>query len=181
MFSTDTHTVEFTIKNKLGFHVRPTQRVAEMAQAFESDVQVQVGERDADGKSVLQLMGLHCTAGSQMQVTASGPDAEQCTKVIEFLGHDRFFVEDHVDYLDPERHLKRLAGISSCFESDIEVEVDGQRCDAKDLDAIRQLNIEPTTAVEFDVEGPDADQARAVLQKLAKHKFYVEEKMGESS
>ena len=177
----DTYAVDFTIKNKLGFHVRPTQRVAEVAQAFDADVKVRVEDREADGKSILQLMRLQGTSGSPMQVTAEGQDAEQCAKVIEFVGRDRFFVEDHVDHLDPERHLKRLSGMASCFKSDIEVETDGGRCNAKDLDAVRKLGIEPTTNVEFHIEGEDAAQARAVLEKLANYCFYVEEKMGESA
>ncbi len=181
MAAPDTRTVEFTIRNKLGFHVRPTQRVAEMAKLFESNVEVRVDDREADGKSVLQLMGLQGTNGSRMVVKATGPDAEQCTGVIEFLGHDRFFVEDHVDSLDPERHLKRLAGMAACFKSDIQVEVDGEQREAEDLDGLRELGIEPTTEVTFHIQGVDADQARAVLENLAKCKFYVEEKMGDSS
>jgi len=181
MSSEDSHTVEFPIKNKLGFHVRPIQRFAEMAQAFESDIEVRVEDRKADGKSVLQLMGLRGNKGARMKVNVEGDDAYQCKQVLELLGKNCFFVEDNLQELHPERHLQRLFRIASCFESDIHVEVDGERRDAKNLEEIRELDINPGTEVEFHVEGADAEQARAILAKLVKYKFYIEEKLEASS
>lgn len=170
---------EFPIKNKLGFHVRPIQRFAEMAQAFRSNVEVQVEDRKADGKSVLQLMGLRGNNGARMQVNVHGKDAQQCVRVLEFLGQNCFFVEDNLESpLNPERHLKRLAHLASCFKSDVEVEVDSRRGDATDLDRLKELDISPTTAdIKFHIDGEDAEQARAILQQLVKYRFYVEEKM----
>lgn len=181
MSSQDSHSVEFPIKNKLGFHVRPIQRFAEMAQAFQSEVKVSVEDRKADGKSVLQLMGLRGNKGALMQVNIEGADARQCKDVLEFMGKNCFFVEDSLQELHPERHLRRLFRIASCFQSNIHVEVDGERADAKDLDRVKELGIEPSTQVEFHIEGEDEEQARSVMQKLVKYKFYIEEKMEASS
>jgi len=173
----ESHKIEFPIKNKLGFHVRPIQRFAEMAQAFDSEVEVRVEDRKADGKSVLQLMGLRGNKGARMEVIVTGTDANQCSRVLGFLGKNSFFVEDNLQELHPERHLQRLFKIASCFESEIYIDVDGERRDAKNLDEVKELDIEPSTKVDFHVEGEDAEQARSVLQKLTKYKFYIEEKI----
>jgi len=55
MASEQTVSTEFTIKNELGFHVRPIQRFAELARAFNSEIEVQVEERKAAGKSILHI------------------------------------------------------------------------------------------------------------------------------
>ena len=170
---------ELVIKNRLGFHVRPIQRFAELAQAFRSDIRVRIEDREAPGKSVMNLMTLRGRHGSVMKVTTTGEDARQAVGVLEFLVDSNFFVEnDPGTELDPRRHVTRLARIASCFDSQVLAELDGKRADAKSVEALSALDITPTSELAFHVSGDDCEQARQVLEKLVKHCFYVESAMG---
>jgi len=172
---------EVTIENKLGFHVRPIQRFAELARAFDCDVDVEVEGRTASGKSVLEMMSLKGESGARMKITCRGSDARQCHCVLSFLARNRFFVEDQLDEeLHPHRHLRRLAKMSSCFDSSVQVTRDGQSADAEDFEALRNIEITPRTSLEFTIEGPDAEQAETIMKKLLKYRFYVETTLNSS-
>ncbi|MFW6280182.1 MAG: HPr family phosphocarrier protein, partial [Planctomycetota bacterium] len=167
------------IKNPLGFHVRPVQRFSELARAFAGDVEVEINDKKADGKSVMGLMSLGAQSGSEMKIITRGPDARQALDVLKFVVGENFFVEDLPESSEEgDRHIERLARFSSCFECDIWVEVEGQKVRATDQDALKDVGLEPTSAVQFHVEGDDGEQAEKVLGKLAEYSFYVEEAMG---
>jgi len=178
MASEQTISTEFIIKNKLGFHVRPIQRFAELARAFDSEIEVQVEERRAVGKSILHLMSLKASMGALMKVTAQGDDARQSICVLKFLAENYFFVEDNFQgELHPLRHLKRLARMASCFNSDIKVEMDGKVVDAKRFSELKRLGLRPDSKFAFHVSGQDARQALAVMESLAKYRFYIEDRI----
>ncbi len=172
------HCVEVRIDNPLGFHVRPVQRFADLARVFKSDVQVELRGTTVPGKSVMNLMSLGGQQGDVLRITARGEDARQCVEVLRFLAANNFFVEDD---LEPgscgDRHLERLAHIASCFRSRITAHFNGGTVDAKDLEGLRKLDLEPTSEPKFVIEGEDADLARAVITNLVGHCFYVEEQM----
>lgn len=58
-------------------HARPAGQLAVAAARFAADVSLTVGDRTANAKSVLAVMGLGATAGQQVTATAEGHDAEQ--------------------------------------------------------------------------------------------------------
>jgi len=170
---------ELIIRNRLGFHVRPIQRFAELAQAFRSEIEVRIEDRRAPGKSVMNLMTLRGRHGSVMNVTTRGEDARQALGVLEFLVESNFFVENDPGMeLDPCRHVTRLAKIASCFNSEVVAELNGKRADARNVEELSALGITPTSKLAFHVSGDDSEQARSVLEKLVKHCFYVESAMG---
>jgi phosphotransferase system HPr (HPr) family protein len=172
------HSVEVTINNPLGFHVRPVQRFASLALLFKSDVQVHLRSRTVPGKSVMNLVSLGGRHGEVMRITARGEDARQCVEVLTFLAESSFFVEDSLDTAaQPNRHVERLTAIASCFKSDITAVFDGKTADAKKSKALSVLGLTPTSVPEFEIRGPDAVQARAVLENLVASCFYVEDKM----
>lgn len=171
--------MELVINNRLGFHVRPIQRFAELAQVFRSDIEVRIEDRKASGKSVMGLMRLLGKHGSVMKVTAKGGDAPAALGVLKFLVENNFFVEDDPGTeLAPQRHITRLAKIASCFRSRVAVELDGRMADARDVEGLRSLDITPTSKPALHVSGEDSEQAREVLEKLVGHCFYIEEAMG---
>lgn len=174
------HSVEVTIRNTMGFHVRPVQRFAELAQAFKSDVEVQLGNRKVPGKSVINLVSLGGRCGDKIRIAARGEDARQCVGVLGFLAEERFFVEDDVDVTGrPDRHVERLAIMASCFKSRIKVVLDGDTVDAKKAESVAALGLSPLDVPGFEIEGSDARQARAVLENLVNSCFYIEDKMGQ--
>jgi len=169
---------EFVIENPLGFHVRPIQRFAEMARAFRGEIEVEIEGRKASGKSVMGLMSLGGRHGSKMKITTCGEDARQALAVLGYLVEHNFFVEDDLESGQyPDRHIERLVKLASCFESSIWVTLGGQTVPGHDGDGLRGLGLEPTSQVKFKADGPDGEQAHAVLGKLLKYQFYVEEAM----
>lgn len=65
------------IFNKLGMHARPAMSFVELANTFKSTVTVRKASQAVDGKSIMQMMMLAATKGTQLEIEASGPDAEQ--------------------------------------------------------------------------------------------------------
>jgi phosphocarrier protein HPr len=63
-------------------HARPAASLAIAAAKFESSIELAVGDRRADAKSVLSVMGIGATSGQQVVVLATGPDAEQAVAAV---------------------------------------------------------------------------------------------------
>jgi phosphocarrier protein HPr len=63
-------------------HARPAGALAVAAGRFASAVSVTAGDRTADAKSVLSVMGLGATNGQHVTVTAAGPDAQEAVAAL---------------------------------------------------------------------------------------------------
>ena len=63
-------------------HARPAGALAVAAAKFTAGVSLTVGEKTANAKSVLAVMGLGATSGQQVTATAEGPDAEQAVAAV---------------------------------------------------------------------------------------------------
>ena len=87
-----------TIENRLGLHARPAMMFAETAMRFDSDITVQRSNQDSivDGKSIMQLMMLAAVRGTELTLTATGPDAETALEELAELVNNRFN-EDSVE------------------------------------------------------------------------------------
>lgn len=64
------------------------------AERFACDVLVRVGDVDADGKSIMELMMLAATKGTEIEVTCTGVDAECCLRDLSELVARGFDEED---------------------------------------------------------------------------------------
>jgi phosphocarrier protein HPr len=64
-------------------HARPAASLAIAAARYESSIALLVGDRRADAKSVLSVMGIGATSGRQVRIFAEGPDA---TQAVDELG-----------------------------------------------------------------------------------------------
>jgi phosphotransferase system HPr (HPr) family protein len=67
----------FTIRSELGLHARPAGEFAVMAGRFESEISVGNGREWVDGRSVLSLLSLAAGRGVELQIRATGADAEE--------------------------------------------------------------------------------------------------------
>lgn len=67
-----------TITNRLGLHARPAMTFAEAASAFDCQITVRRPDQDmdVDGKSIMMLMMLAATRGTEIEIVASGDNAE---------------------------------------------------------------------------------------------------------
>jgi phosphocarrier protein HPr len=79
-----------TIRNKLGLHARPAMAFVDLANGFAADIQVRKGDQAVDGKSIMQMMMLAATEGTELLVTATGPDAPAALTAITDLVNRKF-------------------------------------------------------------------------------------------
>ena len=63
-------------------HARPAGALAVAAAKFTADISLTAGDKTANAKSVLAVMGLGATSGQQVTAAATGPDAEQAVTAV---------------------------------------------------------------------------------------------------
>lgn len=62
------------VVNTLGLHARAAAKFVGVAARFQSQIRVTRGQRTMDGKSILGLLLLAAARGSELTITAEGPD-----------------------------------------------------------------------------------------------------------
>lgn len=67
---------EHHITDSVGLHARPAAEFVRTAAGFTADVRVALGDREADAKSLLEILQLQAGSGATIVVTAEGADAE---------------------------------------------------------------------------------------------------------
>jgi len=65
-----------TILNPLGLHARAAARFVHAAGGFVCRVKVERGGREVDGKSIMGLLLLAASQGSEITISADGPDED---------------------------------------------------------------------------------------------------------
>ena len=73
------------LPNPAGLHARPAAVLAAEAKRFSSDVRILKGERGANAKSVVALLGLGTALGDALLVEATGPDAREAADAVAKL------------------------------------------------------------------------------------------------
>jgi phosphocarrier protein len=74
-----------TVVNRLGLHARPAMSFVDAAAAFASTIRVRREETEVDGKSIMQMMMLAASKGSQLEITAEGVDAKAAADALAKL------------------------------------------------------------------------------------------------
>lgn len=87
---TETARAEAAICNKLGLHIRPSRQLAELARSFDAIVTVRNGERSAAADSQLDLLMLVANKGARIELTATGPQADEAVRAMVELIENRF-------------------------------------------------------------------------------------------
>ncbi len=87
------HSATVTISNRLGLHARPAMSFVDTANGFRADIRVAKGAQTVDGKSIMQVMMLAATKGTQLTIEAQGPDALDALTALRALV-DRKFDEE---------------------------------------------------------------------------------------
>ena len=77
----------FTIKNKMGLHMRPANVFVTAMTKYESEIFIQFGGKKINGKSIMNIMAGCIKCGSDIVVECDGPDEEammaQASELIE--------------------------------------------------------------------------------------------------
>lgn len=85
MFTKETIS-QVTIKNKLGLHARPASLFVQLASRFDSDITVTRQDgMSADGKSLMSMLILTATCGTQLEIKGTGKDSAEAVKELSDL------------------------------------------------------------------------------------------------
>ena len=79
-----------TIINKRGLHARASAKLVEAAARFKSQITVSKDGTTVDARSIMGLMMMGAGVGSQIELCAEGPDAEDAMTAILALIAARF-------------------------------------------------------------------------------------------
>ena len=82
--------IEVTIPNKHGLHARPATRFVQLANKYESNIEVIKGNLVVDGKSVTSMLTLNAVKGTSLVIRATGPDADKAVKELAALVESGF-------------------------------------------------------------------------------------------
>jgi phosphotransferase system HPr (HPr) family protein len=72
-----------TVIDPAGLHARPAAQVVRTASRFESRITIRAGEKSADVKSLIALLGLTIRPLSEITLAADGPDADAALAALE--------------------------------------------------------------------------------------------------
>ncbi|MBQ7631068.1 MAG: HPr family phosphocarrier protein [Selenomonadaceae bacterium] len=79
-----------TIENKTGIHARPASVFVQTASKFKSKVQIKAKGKTVDAKSILMIMSMGLTKGTEITLSADGPDEADAVATLKKLVDDKF-------------------------------------------------------------------------------------------
>ncbi|MBE8951418.1 MAG: HPr family phosphocarrier protein [Quinella sp. 3Q1] len=79
-----------TIENKTGIHARPASVFVQKASSFKSKVQIKAKGKTVDAKSILMIMSMGLTKGTEITLVADGPDEKEAVAALKKLVDDKF-------------------------------------------------------------------------------------------
>lgn len=81
---------QLTIINKLGLHARAAAKLVGIAGQFESRIVLVKDGREADAKSIMSVMMLAASQGTELKVRIEGDDASEAWGALLSLVQNRF-------------------------------------------------------------------------------------------
>jgi phosphocarrier protein len=93
MSGSETREASVQVVNRAGLHARPAAELVKTAGSFLSEIHVEKGGLQVNGKSIMGVLMLAAEQGSTLRFTASGPDSEEALKALTDLV-TRGFEED---------------------------------------------------------------------------------------
>ena len=79
-----------TIENKTGIHARPASLFISTASKFKSNITLENNGKKGNAKSMINILGLCITAGSEVTITADGEDETQAVEALVKLIESKF-------------------------------------------------------------------------------------------
>ncbi|MHC4959354.1 MAG: HPr family phosphocarrier protein [Planctomycetota bacterium] len=75
-----------TVLNRNGLHARPSSVLAEAALKFSrTSITLRKGEMNVDAKSIMELLLLEAAHGTELVMSASGPEADEAIEALTAL------------------------------------------------------------------------------------------------
>jgi phosphotransferase system HPr (HPr) family protein len=82
------------ISNPQGLHARPAELLVRLAMQFESEVEVIRDDQCVDAKSILHVLTLGASQGTEIILQARGADAQQAVETIARLVENDFATDE---------------------------------------------------------------------------------------
>ena len=79
-----------TIRNRRGLHARAAARFVKLAWEYDADVTVVKNGTNVSGRSIMGLMMLAAGPGTEIELRATGPQAERALEALAALVSDGF-------------------------------------------------------------------------------------------
>lgn len=83
-----------TIINKLGLHARAAGKLVETTSRFSCDITIDKDGRNVDGKSIMAMMMLAASKGTEITIKTNGEDEAAALEAIITLINNRFGEEE---------------------------------------------------------------------------------------
>jgi len=80
--------------NNLGLHLRAAALLVKKASEFESEIEIRKNDVVVDAKSIMAVLGLEASKGSELEITASGRDEEDALRQLVGLVEEKFYEEE---------------------------------------------------------------------------------------
>ena len=87
-------TKKLKIMNRLGLHLRAAAQFVKTTSQFKCRVLVKYGNGHVNGKSIINLMTLAASYGSELTLVFDGEDAKDAQKAIQILFLNKFGEKD---------------------------------------------------------------------------------------
>ena len=84
--------ITVVVTNRDGLHARPSLAIVNTVGRYQANVTVQKGSQAGDASSVLDMMSLAATQGTELVLSATGPDAVEVLETLDRLFADEFGV-----------------------------------------------------------------------------------------
>lgn len=81
---------DIVLTNEVGLHARPAAVLARTVSTLDAEVSIRFGDKTADARSVLALLGLAARKGDRLTVSARGAQAAQAIQRVRQLVDDDF-------------------------------------------------------------------------------------------
>ena len=79
-----------TIKVDIGLHARPAALFVQTAKRMQSDIKLKHGEKEANAKSIMQVLTLGVKQYDQLEITTEGPDEKDAMQALIALVESDF-------------------------------------------------------------------------------------------
>jgi len=91
-FDHKTASAAFIVENDKGLHTRPSTELVKCAILFNSEISLLCNEQKVSAKSLLGILTLAASKGTEVTVEAIGPDAEEAIAAILDLANRKFHI-----------------------------------------------------------------------------------------
>lgn len=78
------------VLNEMGLHARPAAVLAQVAQSFAAQITLRGREQEVDAKSILDILSLAACRGCELEVRATGGDAQEAMQALQHSFQTKF-------------------------------------------------------------------------------------------